>query len=105
MSPPNTNDDTAIYELINRQMRGEGIAPLYTEGGATDQMQAQLASQEADYQDYLEAIKTDNAPFVIPEFTDLDWETTGYTDLELESQQRIQALLAEARDKGFIASC
>jgi hypothetical protein len=40
--PPGTEDDTNLSELISRQMRGESIAALYTEDGATEAMQAEI---------------------------------------------------------------
>jgi hypothetical protein len=48
--PPNTEDVTELSGLIERQIRGEKILPLYTDDGAEIEMQRRMQEAQADYQ-------------------------------------------------------
>ena len=54
--PPGTNDDAKLYELINRQMRGESIAPMYTENVASNTMQDEIDKRRQFEEDNAEEL-------------------------------------------------
>lgn len=99
--PLGTNDQTALHELISRQLRGDKIESLYTEDGATNVMQAEI-DKRASFEDYVDAAPS-NETLTNLDFIPEDAEVSGYNDLSAASQNRIQALLAQANDLGIDA--
>lgn len=99
--PEGTNDDSKLRDLISRTLGGESIAPLYSEDGATDAMQAEI-DKRASFEDYVDAAPS-NETLKNLDFIPEDAEVSGYNDLSAASQNRIQALLAQATDLGIDA--
>lgn len=104
--PQGTTDDAAIHELITRQLRGDKISPLYTEDGADSVMQEAIAKRNEmeedsapDFADYVEsasAISLNELGFV-----ETDYSNTDFAKAEVEIQNEIKALLAQAHNAGI----
>lgn len=104
------DDDTPeLYDLIERSLRGERIAPLYADGAAEAEGQRrQQAMQEregATFEDYLQQSEADDFdPFPLMADSGYDTQDLAGTDFDQADdavRAEVAALAAQYADMGF----
>ena len=102
-------DTTELYDLIERSLRGERIAPLYADGAAEAEGQRrQQAMQEqegATFEDYLQQSEADDFdPFPLMADSGYDAQDLAGTDFDQADdavRAEVAALAAQYADLGF----
>lgn len=109
---PQDADESALYELVARTMRGDRVAPMYREGGAEAEFQrlqgerdqAAPAVRFEDFEDFANIPDGERYGDFDPAMfglTDEDMQASGYDDLTPAEQLEFQQLLAFAEASGI----